>query len=179
MKVTNVYQAGGNLSFAHGSLVPMLSGTLSLLDPSGLGGWSGLPFRGKQSQYFTVLTGYRTCRGSIASSSLGSTFHCVYTHIKATGNKHPDPRKAFFNDITILITSLQAHEHPVLIMMDANPTLSDDSFLEMLTTCQLQQDLQASSPAKSTYMGFSNRQINYMLGCSRVALSMKQQGTLL
>lgn len=91
VKATDVYQAGGNLSFAHGSLVPMLSGNQSLHDPSGLGRWSGLTFRGKKGQYFTVLTGYRTCRGSIASASLGSSYHREYSSIKATGTKKPDP----------------------------------------------------------------------------------------
>ncbi|KAI2501850.1 hypothetical protein MHU86_12615 [Fragilaria crotonensis] len=177
VKVTDVYQAGGNLSFAHGSLVPMLSGDSNLQDPSGLGRWSGLTFRGKQSQYFTVLTGYRTCRGSISSSSLGSTYHREYSFMKANGNKQPDPRQAFFTDITILITSLQARQHSVLLMLDANSTLYDAGFLEMQTTCQL-QDLQASSPATSTYMGALDRRIDFMLGCSKVVSSMRQQGTL-
>jgi hypothetical protein len=177
VKATDVYQAGGNLSFAHGSLVPMLSGNQSLHDPSGLGRWSGLTFRGKKGQYFTVLTGYRTCRGSIASASLGSTYHREYSSIKATGTKKPDPRKAFLTDITTLIISLQARQHSIVLMLDANSTLSDAIFLEMITTCHL-QDLHASCPAASTYMGSPDRRIDYMFGCSNAASSMKQQGSL-
>ena len=75
VKVTDIYEAGGNLLFAHCSLLPMLSGNLSLHYPS------GLTFRGKQHQYFTLLTGYITCRGSIASSSLDRTYHREYSSI--------------------------------------------------------------------------------------------------
>lgn len=49
-------------------------------------------------------------------------------------------------------------------MLDANSTLSDAIFLEMITTCHL-QDLH-------------DRRIDYMFGCSNAASSMKQQGSL-
>ena len=63
---SDTFQAGGNLTFTIGSLVPLVNEfTSSIQDSSGLGRWSALSFRGRRDVYFTVITAYRVCKGTL------------------------------------------------------------------------------------------------------------------
>ena len=175
----DIYQAGGNLTLSLGSFVPMVLGSSStiLLDPRGLGRWSGMTLRGKNGKLLSLITGYRTCRGSIASSPLGSTFHREYTTLKSTMHAVQDPRKIFIDDLTQLLVQLRDQGHEILLMLDANSTLDDAQLSDMVTNCQL-HDLHRNSPAPSTYMGAPNRRIDYIFGSLPVANAVRQQGSL-
>ena len=99
---SDTYQAGGNLTLAAGSFVPMVLGSSRQLiqDPRGLGRWSGITLCGKNGQLLSLITGYRTCKGNIASASLDSTYHREYTALKPSTNPTPDPRKMSIDDLT-------------------------------------------------------------------------------
>ena len=64
------------------------------------------------------------------------------------------------------------------MLVDANSTLdSDQHFLDMINALDL-IDLHQSAPAPSTYIGTSNRRIDYILRCPRVHTVVTRQGSL-
>ena len=175
----DTYQAGGNLTLTAGSFVPMVLGSSRhfIQDPRGLGRWSGITLRGKNGKLLSLITGYRTCKSSIASASLGSTYHREYTSLKTSTNPTPDPRQTFIDDLTQTLETLKSEGHELLLMLDANSNLDDQFLATMLKTCQL-HDIHRNFPAPSTYIGAQNRRIDHMFGSLQVANAACQQGSL-
>ena len=86
------YQSRGTITFlSTRDLVPMVFGT-DIINPSGLGRWGGQTFRGKDNHFLSIITGYRVCTGSIASSSIGSTFSREYEHHRSQGKQPPSTK---------------------------------------------------------------------------------------
>lgn len=90
------FQAGGNLTLVTGAAVSQIHG-LPINDPTGLGRWSGITFQGKLGTLITMITGYRTCSGSIRTSPLGSTFIREHTHFQKIGEKKSKLEKNFLS----------------------------------------------------------------------------------
>ncbi|KAI2499477.1 hypothetical protein MHU86_14997 [Fragilaria crotonensis] len=126
---TETFQAGGTVIFATGKMVPISYGN-ALQDPTGLGRWSGLTFRGKENTKLSVITAYRVCAGSIQSAPIGSSFAREYEHHRHLGKTSPRPRKLFLIDLEAAVKSLQADGHSIVLMMDSNGQLTDDADLQ-------------------------------------------------
>lgn len=174
---TETFQAGGTLTMALNSMVPMAFGE-SHQDPTGLGRWSSLTFRGQDERFLTVFTAYRVCKGSIQSSPIGSAFSREYEHHRGLGIKNPQPRKLLLNDLTNAIQDEQSRGHATLIMMDSNGSLHDDTDLQRFTSeCEL-IDLHERAPSPSTYIGSSHRRIDHIFGCPQVQQSLQSAGSL-
>jgi hypothetical protein len=171
------YQAGGSLQVVKGRLTTTALGN-SISDPSGLGRWCGITLVGRRAQKFSIITAYRTCDGSISASPLGSTFHREYMFFKDQGETKPQPRRRFLQDLQTQIKLLQEDNHAVLLMLDANATLeSDHHFLDTVNSLDL-IDLHSANPAPSTYIGSSNRRIDYMFGCPKIKTVLSRHGSL-
>ena len=80
------FQAGGSTQVIGGNVTTTVFGP-PITDPTGLGRWCGFTLIGKKELKLSILTGYRTCSGSIASSPLGSTFHREYTFLRSNRRK--------------------------------------------------------------------------------------------
>ena len=147
-----------------GSLVPMSHGG-HIKDPTGLGRWSGHTLRGKSNAFFSILTAYRACSGSIGTSPIGSTFSREYEHLRRSQNlASPRPRKQMIQDLIAAIKTLQTSGHTILLMMDSNAQIHEDQDLQRLQTeCDL-HDLHHTNPAPSTYIGSEARRIDHMFG---------------
>jgi hypothetical protein len=164
---------------ATGRSVSFSSGN-ALVDPSGLGRWSGLTFLGKASTQLSIITAYRTCGGSIKTAPLGSTFMREYEYYQSKGIKNPQPRRLFFTDLTLYMNTLRGgnESHSFIVMLDANSELSQDtSFLDFIHQQEL-SDLHSRDPAHSTYIGAKSRRIDYILGTDRIASGNLRSGTL-
>ena len=79
MPTTESFQSGGNVTLVTGSLVSRIQGS-NIVDPSGLGRWSGVTLCGSNAQKLTIITGYRVCSRSIKTAPLGSAFAREYNH---------------------------------------------------------------------------------------------------
>jgi hypothetical protein len=170
-------QYGGNLTMTTDSWVSKVESDI-VQDSTGLGRWSGLTIRGKNNTKLTLITGYRVCKGSKASASIGSSLLREYDFFEESGIRHPNPRQLFFDDLQKQIHSLQDANHRVVLMLDANERLSPDSeFKNFLQNCDL-HDLQESDPAQSTYILHNESRLDYMFGCTAVKNAAKRQGTL-
>ena len=174
------FQSGGSLTMATGSIVPMVvNSKLSYLhDPSGMGRWSGLTLRGKNDSLVSIITAYRVSASSVSQARMGSAFLREHAHLRHLGDTAPRPRRHVLQGLQTLIEDLQSKQHSILLMLDANSTLSDDQEFQALCTGCALSDLHSADPASSTYLYSDGRRIDYMLGCSAVLASVKRQGTL-
>jgi hypothetical protein len=173
------FQAGGTLTLCLGGWTTALYGP-GTTDPTGLGRWSGLTLRGKNDNILNVITAYRTCTGSRQTASLGSTFHreAEYYRANTTSTQCRNPRKRFLNELQDVILQLRDSGQYVILMLDANSTIEDDlHFRQMVKTSGL-HDLHSKDPAPSTYIGATNRRIDFMLGCPKVLHAITHAGTL-
>lgn len=171
------FQSGGTLTIATNNLVPMVSGE-TYHDKTGLGRWSDISFQGKQNLNLTVFTAYRVCKGNIQTSPTGSSFSREYVYHRELGIKNPQPRTLFLHDIAISIKLAQSKGNSVIVMLDSNGSLSDDTDLQfLLSTCDL-IDLHAANPSPSTYIGSPHRRIDHILGCPHVSNSLTASGSL-
>ena len=102
-----------------------------------------------------------------------------YKYLRTTKQQaQPNPRLQFLKDIKQSIRKFQDSGNMILLMLDANGVIASDTKLrEMIEWLQL-HDLDSNDPAPSTYIGSSNRQIDYMFGCSKTKASMIHSGTL-
>jgi hypothetical protein len=173
------FQAGGSVTVATGPTTSYSAGD-PLIDPTGLGRWSGLTFAGKGDTKLSVLTAYRSCSGSVASSSLGSTYTREYEFFQNQGIQSPNPRGLFLRDLAEYINGLRDGnlDHSIILMLDANAILAEDKTFQEFVNQQELFDLHAKDPAPSTYVGAKHRRIDYILGTDRIFNGMKRSGTL-
>ena len=171
------FQAGGNALIVQGQWTTATQRSI-IQDPTGLGRWSGVSVTGKRDRAISILVGYRTCKGSITSSGLGTTFHREYSYYADKNEKSPNPRKFFLQDLELTIQNLKAQGNAVIIMMDANETLSENTDLRKWCDRLDLFDLHRQCPAPSTYIGSANRRIDFMFGCYQILEYVQAAGTL-
>ena len=172
------FQSGGTVTLVTGNLVSRVHGG-NIIDDTGLGRWSGVTLIGKESQKLSIITAYRVCSGSIRSAPLGSSFAREYEYFRASQSlQSPNPRRLFLRDLTKVILNLQDQGHAVILMLDANSTMSTDlHFSEFIETCAL-SDFHEIDPATSTFIGADARRIDFMFGCPQALPYLERSGTL-
>ena len=172
------FQAGGSITTTTGAWTTTTLGP-DIQDPTGLGRWSGMHFRGKNRNVLSIITGYRTCTGTRLSSHIGSTFHREHEFFSSQKEKCSiNPRRQFFVDLESTIRDLLDAQHSIILMLDANAVITQDRyFRESMERLQM-IDLHDNDPAPSTYIGATNRRIGYMFGSLSVASAKLAGGTL-
>ena len=175
--VSESFQSGGNATIVTGGLVSRVQGS-DISDPTGLGRWCGVTLQGSNSRSTSIITAYRVCSGSARSSKLGSAFRGESDFLRDIMHSNFNPRRVILQDLKSLILSLQAKEHSIILMMDANSTIDDDrSFNEFVQECSL-HDLHDTDPAPSTFIGAADRRIDYIFGCIHAKELVQCAGTL-
>ena len=150
------------MTLVTGSLSSRIQGS-DMLDPTGLGRWTGVTLGGSNGQKLTIITAYRVCFGSIKSAPLGSAFAREHFFFQ---QRHPkqsiNPRQFFLRDLEASILELQRNEHAVILMLDANAaTASDPQFASFIDNCSF-NDFHSAAPAQSTYISSNDRRIDYV-----------------
>ena len=80
----DTFQAGGCLTTIQGRHTTMVQGH-GIVDPTGLGRWSGLTLEGKGGSKLSIITVYRVCEGSVRHAPIGSALvreHEYYRQIR-------------------------------------------------------------------------------------------------
>ena len=113
------FQAGGCLLMVNGNWTTTIQRD-SITDPTGLGRWTGMTLSGTKGKAVSIISAYRSCKGSIQTSGIGTTFHREYTYFRDTGTKAPQPRQSFLHDLESTISKLQLRGHAIILMFDAN-----------------------------------------------------------
>lgn len=173
----DTFHAGGSLTAALGYCSSMTFGP-DIIDPTGLGRWSGCTLRGKNNKMISIITAYRVCATTVNAAPRGSTFTREYDHLRSIGLINPNPRRHILESLRGQLHALRIKGHSILLMMDANTVLSQDrALLELIHDTGL-RDLHSSQPAPATYIGSDSRRIDYMFGCDSIYRSMTRSGTL-
>jgi len=89
-------------------------------DTSGLGRWSYVEMQGKEDHRYIILSGYRVCKNQTIDPGSNNTFNQQYRLLHQQGNRNPDPRAQFVEDLITTIKQWRGQGKAVLICIDAN-----------------------------------------------------------
>ena len=151
-----------------------------LVDPSGLGRWSGISFLGQQGKQLSIITAHRSPHQE-RKDGFGF-YDQQYALLLASGVSKPNVRTQFVRDIVKFIQALQKDKHEMILSLDANKTNGQDKVgIDLvLRECQL-YDLHTIGPddkPPATYPYGNHCRIDYMLGTSMVKETVHQAGYL-
>lgn len=109
---------------------------------------------------------------------MGSAFYLEHEHFITSGQQSPNPRRRFLQDISEVVINLQSVGHAIILMLDANATMSSDPhFTDFMESCSL-TDFHDSDPAPSTFIGAPDRRIDFILGCAQAKTMLRRSRTL-
>ena len=174
------YQPGGTFTATTGKWVTRSTGK-PIVDPSGLGRWSGLSFLGKRGKRLAIITAHRSPRQQ-PTEGYGFFDQQYSLLVLLQGIPKPNVRKQFIHDIIESVNKLQLDGHEVILSLDANETIGQektDGIASVIEACTLHDlhSLQASTPP-ATYKYGTNRRIDYMLGSASVRECARKAGYL-
>ena len=106
------YQPGGTFMASTGRWATRSMGK-PLVDPSGMGRWSGLCNLGKGGKRLAILTAYRSPRGG-PSGGFGF-YDQQFAKLLAKGVEKPNIRRQFINDMVIFVNKLQLEGYEIRI----------------------------------------------------------------
>ena len=171
------YQPGGTFMATTDRWASRSTGK-PLVDPSGLGRWSGLCYLGKGGKRLAMITAYRSPR----QQPMGGFgfFDQQHSLLLSKGVKKPNVRKQFVTDLVVFVNNLQSDGYEVLVSLDANETIGQDKtfgLAHLIDECTL-TDLHLLGPSEppATYKYGSDRRIDYMLGSAAVAQAVCRSG---
>ena len=142
----------------------------SLVDPSGMGRWSGLEFFGSGGRRLSFLTVYRSVR---ASDKQTSTYHSQQVAILSSkGYSSPNPRRQCLSDLSDFIQPIIDDPlHEIVVCIDANESLHTKSsairdFMEGSNLFDLHSGLHdsPSSPVWTYHDDHHSSRIDFMFG---------------
>jgi len=166
----SAYKPGGTLTATTDKWTSRSTGK-PLVDPSGLGRWSGISFLGKQGKRLSIITAYRSPRQQLLNGF--GFYDQQYALLLASGVAKPNVWTQFVRDIIKFIQAhLQKDKHEIILSLDANETNGQDKVdIDLvLRECQL-YDLHTIGPndkPPATYPYGNHRRIDYMLATSMV-----------
>lgn len=174
---SEVFQSGGTLTVIQGSITSSVYGDV-ISDDTGLGRWTGFTLRGHNNYKLSIITAYRVCGGNIKTSPIGSAFSREFLYFRSIGIKQPNPRRIFFQHLSIAIQRLQDNGNHIILMFDANSDVSTDHVFADFAAILDLHDLHNNHAPPSTYIGSSHRRIDYMFGCGGVREFCSRSGSL-
>ena len=173
------YQPGGTFMASTGRWVTRSMGK-PLLDPTGLGRWSGLRYLGRGGKRLAIITAYRSPRQQ-PSGGFGF-YDQQHSMLLSQGVKNPNVRKQFITDMCHCVNELQNNGYEILLSLDANEVRGQDRTYGidfLLDECSL-SDLHCLGPDSppATYKYGNARRIDYMLGSHALLESVRRAGYL-
>ncbi|KAI2498645.1 hypothetical protein MHU86_15822 [Fragilaria crotonensis] len=170
------FQSGGTVTAVFDDISSRVTGP-SIIDPTGLGRWSGVTIEGTRARKLSIITAYRVCKGSPQSAPLGSSFLREYEFFRERSGKSVNPRRQFLCDLQKSVLALQESGNCVIIMLDANSTIDDKELATFVASCGL-HDCHSLAPSPSTYIGSSDRRIDFIFGCDEALQLVIRSGIL-
>ncbi|KAI2489688.1 hypothetical protein MHU86_24897 [Fragilaria crotonensis] len=171
------YQPGGTFMTTADRWATRSTGT-PLVDPSGLGRWSGLCYLGKRGKLLAIITAYRSPRQQ-PSGGFGF-FDQQHSLLLSQGVSKPNVRRQFITDLVTFVNNLQSRGHEVIVSLDANEILGQDTtcgIAHLIDECTL-TDLHLLGPSDptATYKYGTGRRIDYMLGSTAIVQVIRNAG---
>ena len=110
------YQRGGTLQIITGKLSSRV--TTQGTDDMGRFCWQRLHM--SNTQQITIITAYRVCQETPTTAGITSAFYQQWRALTKLGQARPNPRKAFLQDLGLLIDKHQAEGDEIILQLDAN-----------------------------------------------------------
>ena len=173
------YQPGGTFMASTGRWATRSMGK-PLIDPTGLGRWSGLRYLGRCGKRLAIITAYRSPRQQ-PSGGFGF-YDQQHSLLLAQGVKNPQVRKQFITDMCHFVNDLQNDGYEILLSLDANEVRGQEKTQGidfLMSECSI-SDLHCLGPATppATYKYGNARKIDYMLGSYNLLDSVCRAGFL-
>ena len=112
------YKPGGTATMAMGRMPCKVAD--SGIDPTGMGRWSYITFRGKEGVKVTVVTAYRVCPKAIGACGPTTSTFVQCNKLLQQGKDQPNPRKQILEDLQDQIITWTMEGHDVILGIDAN-----------------------------------------------------------
>jgi hypothetical protein len=126
-RFSSYYQPGGSLTAIVDRRTPKVLEKGE--DPYGLGRWSYITLRGKNSMKITIITAYRVNQKTPSSAGPKTAFMQQYGAIQTEllkqniVNHSPDPHRQFILDLHAWIGHLQTDDHQIILNLDNSEDL--------------------------------------------------------
>ena len=125
---TSSFQPGGNIVQCMGKVTHEVIG--SGWDPTGLGRWSWLRFRGKHEVTLMMICAYRPCRPSRATGV--NTTYSQHLRYFDDNDDDRDPRQAILEDLGKFIQECHHNQDQIIVMMDMNEDVNSNQVQQWL-----------------------------------------------
>jgi hypothetical protein len=175
-----LYKPGGTSTTVWGRY----SGSVAerLHDTSGLGRFTGVYLHRKHDKKLLIIQAYRPAQKEIGSAGPLSAYYQQYTIMAARGTSHPKPRDRIILDLIKIIKKAHSDETEVILMMDANETMGEDT-IGISTLCGECGLIDAIEYKHGTFDNLTtyehgSRQIDYIFVTESIASAITTCGIL-
>ena len=146
-------------------------------DTLGRYAWQEILLNGQRN--LIILTAYRIPQTSITGCGPETSAMQQWRKLRAQGVELPQPRQQTLDDLVTFAKPYVSKGHEVLIMMDANSPITDDTmdaFMEHLNLYDLMADYLPDTPPKTYQRG--RQKIDHILGTIGVLMAMTGAGII-
>ena len=123
IRFDRIYKPGGTASLINNEWTGRI--IRCEVDPTGLGRWTTAIMNGKRHRKIAIIGAYQVCKTSIHQCGLTTCYSQQWHLLRARGVEFPDPRKAFWDDLTQHIQHLQESNHLIILIGDFNTSATD------------------------------------------------------
>ena len=123
IRFDRIYKPGGTASLINNEWTGRI--IRCEVDPTGLGRWTTAIMNGKRHRKIAIIGAYQVCKTSIHQCGLTTCYSQQWHLLRARGVEFPDPRKAFWDDLTQHIQHLQDSNHLIILIGDFNTSATD------------------------------------------------------
>jgi Endonuclease/Exonuclease/phosphatase family len=109
---------GGTLIGVTGPLARWVSRSFT----DNYGRWTGVDLLGQDGRTVSIICAYQVVQESGIHGDR-TTYSQQVRLMRLDGNLHPDPRRQFIQDLTVLVKSLKAQHHDFILMGDFNESI--------------------------------------------------------
>jgi hypothetical protein len=150
------------------------------MDSHGLGRWSYVSITGKNGRQVLITTVYQACKASISTIGSKTAYAQQWHLIRQEGDRMPDPRKRFIQDLDAFLEPHYAKGTEILLIGDFNETLGDslqglDSIVDKYGLLDLMPYHHGLDGELETYARGTKR-LDYALGTQELAESIVRIG---
>ena len=109
------------------------------MDETGLGRWSWIRMVSSALKRITYVTAYRPCPNTVSTAGETTSWMQQFEHYRKRGVKIPNPREKMLEDLRQFVFKESRMGNEVVIMMDANESLSEKKGLyNFALECKIQ-----------------------------------------
>ena len=145
-----------------------------------MGRWTGFTLRGRHQTLITILSAYRVSQSSPSRLGHDTAFHQQWRHLRQT-QESPNPRQQFLQDIKTHILQLRQQNHEIILMIDANETITtQNTWTHFLQDTQLHDIMTIRHPytqPPNTHIRGSHR-IDFIVATEGILPSIQKTGIL-